>query len=135
MDYHNQVYHAFWQGLVRLVVLHQASLGPIYSGRLSKFLRDQGYAISSGSRYPLLHLLEKAGFLASRLKVYRARVRKYYEITPQGRACLAEVWWEVADLVREVILEEDAGAPSPSSGPPLYALLPESPKIFWPPTF
>jgi PadR family transcriptional regulator PadR len=77
--------------MVRLVVLHQASLGPIYGGRLSKFLRGQGYTISPGSLYPLLHLLEKAGFLTSRLKVYRGRVRKYYEITPQGRDCLNEV--------------------------------------------
>jgi PadR family transcriptional regulator PadR len=116
MDYHNQIYQAFWQGLVRLVVLHQATQGPIYGGRLSKLLREQGYGISPGSLYPLLHLLEKAGFLVSRLKVYRGRVRKYYEITPQGRACLNEVRREVADLVREVILGEDAGAALPPAG-------------------
>jgi PadR family transcriptional regulator PadR len=95
MDYHKQIYQAFWQGMVRLVILQQASHGPIYGGRLSKFLREQGYAISPGSLYPLLHLLEKAGFLASRLKVYRGRVRKYYEITLQGRTCLNGVRREV----------------------------------------
>ena len=119
MDYHDQIYQAFWQGMVRLVVLHQASLGPIYGGRLSKFLREQGYAISPGSLYPLLHLLEKAGFLASRLKVYRGRVRKYYEITTQGRGCLEAVRREVGDLVRVVILGEDIGAPLPPANQPL----------------
>ncbi len=108
MDYQNQIYQAFWQGIVRLVVLHQASQGPVYGGKLSKFLREQGYAISPGSLYPLLHLLEKAGFLTSRLKVYRGRVRKYYEITPQGRDCLEAVRREVGDVVREVILRNDS---------------------------
>jgi PadR family transcriptional regulator PadR len=108
MDYQNQIYQAFWQGIVRLVVLHQTSQGPIYGGKLSKFLREQGYAISPGILYPLLQLLEKAGFLASRLKVYRGRVRKYYEITPQGRDCLKTVRQEVEEVVREVILRNDS---------------------------
>jgi PadR family transcriptional regulator PadR len=107
MNYHDQIYQAFWQGVVRLVVLHQASQGPIYGGKLSKFLREQGYAISPGSLYPLLHQLEKASFLVSRLKVYRGRVRKYYEITPEGRACLDSVRREIRDLAKEVILGED----------------------------
>jgi PadR family transcriptional regulator PadR len=113
MDYRHQIYQSFWQGLTRLVVLHQASQGPIYGGRLSKFLREQGYAISPGSLYPLLHQLEKAGLLQSRLRVYRGRARKYYDITPTGQACLAEVRREVAALVRTVILAEGP-APSPS---------------------
>ncbi|MHB9075462.1 MAG: PadR family transcriptional regulator [Desulfobaccales bacterium] len=117
MDYHDQIYQAFWQGVVRLVVLHQASQGPIYGGKLSKFLREQGYAISPGSLYPLLHLLEKAGFLASRLKVYRGRVRKYYEITLEGRTCLDLVRREVRDLTKEVILGEDT-TPHPSPAVP-----------------
>ena len=108
MNYHDQIYQAFWQGVVRLVVLHQASQGPIYGGKVSKFLREQGYAISPGSLYPLLHQLERAGFLASRLKVYRGRVRKYYEITLEGQACLDLVRREVKGLAKEVILGEDA---------------------------
>ncbi len=119
MDYHDQIYQAFWQGVVRLVVLHQASQGPIYGGKLSKFLREQGYAISPGSLYPLLHLLEKASFLASRLKVYRGRVRKYYEITPQGQACLDLVRREVRDLAKEVILGEDTSSYLSSAVPSL----------------
>jgi PadR family transcriptional regulator PadR len=93
--------------VVRLVVLHQASQGLIYGGKLSKLLRKQGYAISPGSLYSFLHLLEKASFLAS-LKVYRGRARKYYEITPQGRACLDLVRREIRGLAKEVILGEDA---------------------------
>jgi PadR family transcriptional regulator PadR len=117
MAYHNQIYQAFWQGVVRLVILHQASVGPVYGGRLSKYLREQGYPISPGSLYPLLHLLEKEGLLVSRLKVYRGRARKYYEITPSGQNCLDEVRQEVANLVREVILQENFGATRPPVPP------------------
>lgn len=114
MDYRQQIYQSFWQGLTRLVVLHQASQGPIYGGRLSKFLRGQGYRISPGSLYPLLHQMERAGLLQSRLRILRGRARKYYEITPAGQACLAEVRREVAALVRTVILAEGPD-PAPSS--------------------
>jgi PadR family transcriptional regulator PadR len=108
MDYKNQIRQSFWQGLTKLVVLHQASRGPVYGGRLSKFLREQGYHISPGSLYPLLHRLEKAGLLQSRLRVYKGRARKYYEITPRGHSCLEEVRREVAPLARAVILAESA---------------------------
>lgn len=103
MDEKNQMRQSFWHGLVRLAVLHQASRGPVYGRRLSKFFREQGYAISPGSLYPLLHRLEGAGWLQSRLKVYKGRARKYYDITPQGRLCLEELRREVAPLVLEVI--------------------------------
>jgi PadR family transcriptional regulator PadR len=106
MDEKNQMRQSFWQGLVRLVVLHQASRGPVYGRRLSKFFREQGYSISPGSLYPLLHRLERAGWLQSRLKVYKGRARKYYDITPQGQSCLEEVRREVTPLVREVIWGE-----------------------------
>jgi PadR family transcriptional regulator PadR len=110
MEEKNQMRQSFWQGLARLVVLHQASRGPVYGRRLSKFFREQGYAISPGSLYPLLHRLERAGWLQSRLKVYKGRTRKYYEITPQGQACLEEMRREVAPLVREVIWGEGAAS-------------------------
>jgi PadR family transcriptional regulator PadR len=103
MDDKNQMRQSFWQGLVRLVVLHQASQAPVYGRKLSKFFQEQGYSISPGSLYPLLHRLERAGWLQSRLKVYKGRARKYYEITPEGQSCLEEVRREVAPFVREVI--------------------------------
>ena len=84
MEYKSQLYHSFWQGLVKLFVLHQAGQGPIYGGRLEKTLRDRGYDISPGSLYPLLHAMEKANLLSSRLKVFKGRVRKYYGLTPDG---------------------------------------------------
>lgn len=91
--------------MVKLILLHQASVGPIYGGKLSKYLRNRGYEISSGSLYPLLHSLERADLLQSRLKIYKGRVRKYYEITVCGKSCLDELRQQLGGIVREVIFE------------------------------
>lgn len=104
MHNQKQISQAFWQGMVKLVVLHQAGLAPLYGGRLSKYLRNQGYDISPGSLYPMLHGLEKMAFLRSRIKIFKGRVRKYYELTPEGRACLEILRQELGGIVREVIL-------------------------------
>ncbi len=104
MDLHRQISQAFWQGMVKLVVLHQANLGPVYGGRLSKYFHSLGYEISPGSLYPMLHSLEKANLLNCRIKVFKGRARKYYELTPQGQDCLAALRQEVGGIVREVFL-------------------------------
>lgn len=106
MDLKKQISQTFWQGLVKLIVLHQTSLGPTYGGRLSKYFRSLGYEISPGSLYPLLHALEKANFLHCRIRIFRGRTRKYYELTPDGRGCLEALRQEVGGIVREVILGE-----------------------------
>lgn len=111
MPNQKQISQAFWQGLVKLVVLHQAGLAPLYGGRLSKYLRNQGYDISPGSLYPMLHGLEKVAFLRSRIKIFKGRVRKYYELTPEGRACLETLRQELGGIVREVILGEFPAEP------------------------
>jgi PadR family transcriptional regulator PadR len=108
MDYQKQISQAFWQGMVKLVVLHQAGLGPVYGGRLSKYLRDQGYKISPGSLYPLLHAMEKANLMGCRIKIFKGRARKYYELTPQGHACLDICRKEIAGVVKEAILPQIA---------------------------
>jgi len=109
MEFRKQISQAFWLGIVKLVVLHQASLGPIYGGRLSKYFRSLGYETSPGSLYPMLHSLEKANLLQSRIKIFKGRARKYYELTSEGRDCLEALRQEVSGIVREVILGDLSG--------------------------
>ena len=109
MDLKKQISQSFWQGLVKLIVLHQANLGPVYGGRLSKYFRSLGYEISPGSLYPLLHSLEKANFLQCRIRIFRGRARKYYELTPEGQTCLEALRQELGAIVREVILGDLPG--------------------------
>jgi len=51
-----------------------------------------------------LHSLEKASFLHSRIRIFRGRARKYYELTPEGQDCLEALRQELGAIVREVIL-------------------------------
>lgn len=55
---------------------------------------------TDGMLYPVLHRLERLGFVAARWEVAQSgRRRKYYRITSQGRAQLAEerTQWEAVD--------------------------------------
>ena len=55
---------------------------------------------TDGMLYPVLHRLERLGHVEARWEVAESgRRRKYYRITPQGRAQLAEErnQWQVVD--------------------------------------
>ena len=59
---------------------------------------------TDGMLYPVLHRLERLGFVRARWEVAESgRRRKYYRITPAGRAQLAEdrtQWQAVDDTLR-----------------------------------
>lgn len=94
-----------------------ASATPLVLGILAKE-ESYGYAIlkqigelsggqlewSDGLLYPLLHRLERLGYVESYWQAPEgARRRKYYRITEQGRAELAEQrrqWAAVVDALR-----------------------------------
>lgn len=61
---------------------------------------------TDGMLYPLLHRLERLGYVSSSWGTSEAgRRRKHYAITPTGRAALAdrqEQWTVVADALRQV---------------------------------
>jgi PadR family transcriptional regulator PadR len=103
MSLKQQMMHSFWQGMLKFFVLYQASQSPVYGGRLKKQLQDWDYDISPGSLYPLLHTLEKAQLLKSRVKIFKGRARKYYDITDQGRVVLAELQQEMAGVMARML--------------------------------
>ena len=45
------------------------------------------------------------------VSLFGGRIRKYYELTKEGRSCLAAVRQDLAGLVEEIIF---AGKPSPA---------------------
>jgi DNA-binding PadR family transcriptional regulator len=111
-----QMIHSFWQGILKVFVLHQAAQGPIYGGKLKKQLQGWGYDISPGSLYPLLHAFEKGHLFRSRVKIFKGRARKYYEITDQGRAVLAEVQQELNVIMTRLL---SPGRPPSGANHPL----------------
>jgi len=93
-------------GLIRLHVLHHAAEEPVYGGWIIEELRRHGYQLSPGTLYPMLHGLERKGYLKSRQESSGTRARRLYRITPKGRDALADAKEKVKELFGE-LFEED----------------------------
>jgi DNA-binding PadR family transcriptional regulator len=75
---------------VRLRILRAATRGPISGVELSQDLATAGHRLSPGTLYPLLHDLEKAGWLKSKGKTVKGKRRRYYRVTKKGREQLEQ---------------------------------------------
>jgi PadR family transcriptional regulator PadR len=93
----------FFLGFVRIHILHHASEEPIFGAGITRELARHGYKLSPGTLYPLLHQMEKRGFLKRRDEVVSGRRRKYYRCTPVGKKALARAKVQVSELVGEVM--------------------------------
>ena len=92
-----------YSGLIRLHVLHHAAREPIFGKGMVEELARHGYRISPGTLYPLLHGLEKRGYLkSSEVPAGKSR-RKVYRATASGRKALTLAKTKVRELFRELI--------------------------------
>jgi DNA-binding PadR family transcriptional regulator len=92
-----------YSGLIRLHVLHHATEGPIFGLAMLEELRRHGYRISPGTLYPLLHGLEKKGYLRCGEQRNGKSLRKVYRATPAGRKALKSAKQKVKELFSELI--------------------------------
>lgn len=92
----------FFLGFIRLHILYHASQEPIFGLDVIRELARHGYSLSPGTLYPVLHGLEKDGFLKSEKQVVKGKVRKYYQATKSGRQALEEAYAKVRELVDEI---------------------------------
>lgn len=92
-----------YSGLIRLHVLHHAVEEPIFGLGMAEELARHGYRISPGTLYPLLHSLEKKGYLRSSERRNGKSLRKVYRATPQGKKALLAAKTKVRELFRELI--------------------------------
>jgi DNA-binding PadR family transcriptional regulator len=67
-------------------------------------LRRHGYEISPGTLYPMLHGLEKKGYLQSTKERVGKTMRRIYSITSTGETALGEAKETVRELYGEVIV-------------------------------
>ncbi|WP_435869354.1 PadR family transcriptional regulator [Escherichia coli] len=65
-------------GLIRLHILHHAAEEPVFGLGIIEELRRHGYEMSAGTVYPMLHGLEKKGYLTSRHERTGRRERRVY---------------------------------------------------------
>lgn len=91
-----------YSGLIRLHILHHAVKEPIFGLGIMEELTRHGYRISAGTLYPLLHGLEKKGYLKSEEIQLKSRIRRNYKATPLGRKALKEAKSKVQELFGEL---------------------------------
>jgi DNA-binding PadR family transcriptional regulator len=66
-------------------------------------LSQHGYNISPGTLYPILHSLERKGYLRSKELRQGKSLRKIYRVTPQGRTALEAAKHKIRELFQEVV--------------------------------
>jgi len=96
----------FFLGFIRIHILYHASKEQIFGVEIAEELARHGYSISPGTLYPLLHRLQKEGYLESISEVVNGRVRKYYRATAEGKLVLEQSKRKIRELVTEVIEEK-----------------------------
>ena len=90
------------KGLIRLHILHHASEGEFYGQWMIHELARHGYSLSAGTLYPLLHGMERAGYLKSRTKRMGRTFRRLYRATALGRDANRVAKIQVRELIGEL---------------------------------
>jgi len=72
-------------GLIRLHILHHAAKEEFYGQWMIHELARHGYTLSPGTLYPMLHALERRGYLRSRKERQGRTHRRIYRATALGR--------------------------------------------------
>jgi DNA-binding PadR family transcriptional regulator len=94
------------RGVLSMAVLSQLSKEE-YGYSLLKALSDKGMEIDQSTLYPLLRRLESQGLLQSDWRIVdEARPRRYYVISPQGRAVLNKLkreWSTMAETMQKML--------------------------------
>ncbi|GMQ64939.1 PadR family transcriptional regulator [Vallitalea maricola] len=103
----NSISKRLFQGFICLHILHHASKEPIYGSWMLEELSEHGYKLSPGTLYPILHNLEKEGFINHYNEKVKGKIRKYYSITEEGKKELKESKRYLAELIAEIGVEEE----------------------------
>ena len=83
-------------------ILHHAAKEGLYGQWMIEELAHHGYKISAGTLYPMLHGMERKGYLKSRKKRNGRTYRRFYRATPLGRKALSLVRTRLNELFDEV---------------------------------
>lgn len=101
-------------GSTGMLILHLLAEKEMYGYEMIETLEkrsDSTFSLKAGTLYPLLHSLEKAGYVSSReAEAENGRMRKYYSITDKGNGFLTDKkneWSLFSGAVNKVL---DGGA-------------------------
>lgn len=103
---------ALLSGSMSMLILKLLSEKDLYGYEMIDTLRRRSenvFELKAGTLYPLLHSLEDKGYLSSYEQEASGKVRKYYQLTKEGRRFLEkkqEEWTEYANAVSNVLALE-----------------------------
>lgn len=92
-----------YSGLIRLHILHHAASEVVFGLGMSEELARHGYRISPGTLYPILHGLEKKGYLRSTERRIGRTIRREYRATAAGKKALNAAKVKIRELFGELI--------------------------------
>lgn len=93
------------RGVISLAVISQLEQEQ-YGYQILKLLAEKGFEIDQGTLYPLLRRLETQGLLESAWRIEDSRPRRYYVISPKGRAILPRLrdeWVKIAATIEPLL--------------------------------
>jgi PadR family transcriptional regulator PadR len=93
----------FVRGFIRLHILHHAAQEPLVGFWMIEELRRHGYEMSPGTIYPLLHGLQKKGYLSVEVKREGRRFWREYSATKEGKKVLNAAKRKLRELFHELI--------------------------------
>ena len=99
-------------GSMGMLILRLLSEKDMYGYEMIDTLKKRSenvFELKAGTLYPLLHGLEEKKFLNSYEQEVLGKVRKYYQITPEGRKHLEQKkkeWKEYSKAVGNVLAME-----------------------------
>jgi len=81
--------HRFIKEFLDILILQLVQTQPTWGYKIIKKTQAKyGVKLRHGALYPMLNALENKGFITSRKELEKGRVRKIYEITPEGKKLL-----------------------------------------------
>ncbi len=89
-------------GLWKVHILHHAREGPVVGQWMLRELRSHGYDVSPGTLYPILHRMERLGWLISRQSgTAGTRSRRAFYATSKGEEVFRAVLEKLGELTGE----------------------------------
>jgi DNA-binding PadR family transcriptional regulator len=100
------------KGLIRLHILHHACEEEFFGQWMIHELARHGYRLSAGTLYPMLHALERQGYLKSRKERSGRTFRRLYKATAMGREANKIAKVQVLELTGRRRHDAERTAPS-----------------------
>lgn len=104
--YETDLERKLFLSFVRLHILYHAVEKEVYGLEIITGLEKHSYKISPGTLYPILHNMEKIGYLKSKKELVNGKIRRYYKATTRGKSLLDRAKEKVKELSIELVEEK-----------------------------